>query len=198
MLEHTQVWQSVSLFPCTDPSLANKSSKHSSGDLIHHSDQLLFLNFPFSGYKKEITFLCIGSFISRQLTDLFSFNNYIQKGWTISREKKIIELTPMVDALCICSSISFHASLTSQHYNLFELPSVISTPSLLTIAHLFIACWISWALAQSSLCYAFRQAASYNIEATQGLFPLLVFFFPHILGRQHPKRMKMHMKQLQP
>lgn len=90
------------------------------------------------------------------------------------------KLTQLVDYLCISSSIAFHASLTSQHYNLFELPSVISTPSLLTTAHLFIACWISWALAQSSLCYAFRQAASHNIEAAQGLFPLLVFFFPGI------------------
>lgn len=178
MLEHTQVWQSVSLFPCSDLSPANKSSKQNSGDLIHHSDQLLFLSFPLSGYKKEITFLCIGSFISCHLTDLFFSHSFIQKGWAVSRGKKEAELTQTVHD--ICGSISFHASLTSQHYNLFELPSVISTPSLLTIAHLFIACWISWALAQSSLCYAFRQAASHNIEATQGLFPLLVFFFPHI------------------
>lgn len=83
----------------------------------------------------------------------------------------------MVDNLFLSSSISFHASLTSQHYNLFELPSDIHS-SLLTIAHSFIACWISWALAQSRLCYAFRQAAGHNIEAAQGLFPLLVFFFP--------------------
>lgn len=67
---HTGLTVCIS-FPCSDLSLANKSSKQNSGDLIHHSDQLLFLNFPLSGYRKEITFLYIVSFISCQLTDIF-------------------------------------------------------------------------------------------------------------------------------
>lgn len=150
---------------------------------------MLFLNFPSSRLQEgEYSLPYWKIYLLSVIRHLF-YLFYTKKTDHFKREekkscfffkKKKVELTQTVDYPCICSSISFHASLTSQYYNLFELPSVISTPSLLTIAHLFIACWISWALAQSSLCYAFRQAASHNIEAAQGLFPLLVFFFPCI------------------
>lgn len=148
---------------------------------------MLFLNFPSRLQEGEYSLPYQKIYLLSVIRHLFFLICFIQKkksfqerGKKKVKQKKKVELTQTVDYLCICSSISFHASLTSQYYNLFELPSVISTPSLLTIAHLFIACWISWALAQSSLCYAFRQAASHNIEAAQGLFPLLVFFFPRI------------------
>lgn len=183
MLEWTQKSDSLYFSPPTVTCLIlpNMSFKEISGDPTHHLDQILFLNYPSFRRKEWDYFLPYWkTYLLPVYSHIFVIFYPKMMDYFKEKKKKKVELAQMVDYLCISSSISFHASLTSQHYNLFELPSVISTPSLLTIAHLFIACWISWAFAQSSLCYAFRQAASHNIEAAQGLFPLLVFFFPGI------------------
>lgn len=87
-------------------------------------DQILVLNYHSFRLKEWDYFL---PYWKTYLFPIYSHIFFLF--WTISRgKKKKVGLTQMGDDLFISSSISFHASLTSQHYNLFELPSVISTP----------------------------------------------------------------------
>lgn len=114
--------------------LANQSSNQNSGDLINHVDLVLFIIYPSFRLQEWDYFLPYGKIFLLPFPVIFFFSVLSKKEELLQGEKNV-ELTQMVDYLCISSSISFHASLTSQHYNLFELPPVISTPSLLTIAH---------------------------------------------------------------
>ena len=68
--------------------LASKSPKQNSGDLIHHVDQVLFLNYPSFRLKEWDYFLLYWKTFLFPVYSLLLFSVLSKKGWTISRKNK--------------------------------------------------------------------------------------------------------------